>query len=541
VTQSRNIIFGSIVTAALGALFFVWAGPPGQMGSSDGSPTTKAVIRGTIRSIDGSPLSGIRVKAKPEGKNFEVSIFTGGNGQYDFPPLPPGQYKVSVGSAWQENVTLASSGVSQDFKVQLGPAFFNQTTGDRWLKHLPGSQGEKELLSRYCGWCHSTWRAVDRPQATLEAWKELIRRMDGDAIPWGGRGQLSPIDHEVLTNYMYKTFTPDLKEKLPEGVMIRPTGEAARVVFTEWSIPPEFTSSGGAQGDSKGNIWFQLAGGTGNGRFGGVGRLDPRTGDMKTWRTTKYGFHDILLDKEDNVWLTGRGAIVKFNTKSYEFTNFDFPEKFGVQSHTIDFDHDGNGWFTINDSENARGWVVKLDTRTGATEGFSVGHESENPTRPAPYGIVVDQKGMVWFTEMRGNVLAKIDPKTGKLTEYRIPTFKSGPRRVQVDSKGRLWFTESHANKIAMFDPQTLKFSEFDLLPGGQPYFIKVDPNDRVWFNLTSGGVIGRFDPLTKQFTHFPFPVPEGKAKDAGYITTDPFSIVYGGEHAPVVGQMYVR
>jgi hypothetical protein len=93
--------------------------------------------------MEGSPLSGIRVKAKPEGKNFEVSIFTGGNGQYDFPPLPPGQYKVSVGSAWQENVNLASSGASQDFKVQLGPAFFNQTTGDRWLVQ------ELRLVSQY--------------------------------------------------------------------------------------------------------------------------------------------------------------------------------------------------------------------------------------------------------------------------------------------------------------------------------------------------------------------------------------------------------
>src|SRR3990172_4281211 len=97
----RTTILISLLTVAQGALSVLWAGPQALLGSS-GSPGTKAVIRGTVYSIGGSPLHGIRVKTKQQGKNYEVSIFTQGNGQYEFPPLPLGQYKVFVGNAWQE-------------------------------------------------------------------------------------------------------------------------------------------------------------------------------------------------------------------------------------------------------------------------------------------------------------------------------------------------------------------------------------------------------------------------------------------------------
>jgi virginiamycin B lyase len=452
-----------------------------------------------------------------------------------------GQYKVSVGSEWTEEVTLLGTGAKQDFQVQIGPGFFNQTTGDRWLSHVPGSPEQKQLLSRNCGWCHSVWRLVNAPQDSLEDWQALVQRMQNVNTPWGGQGQLSPAGFEVLTNYIAETFTPGLRKKVTSEVMVRPTGEAARVVFTEWSVPPEFTSTYGAKPDSKGNIWFQ-AGGSKDGKpFGAVGRLDPRTGEVKTWPTAGYGFHDTMIDKQDNVWLTGNDSIDKFDTKTFEERNYDFPAKFGRSTHTLDFDKDGMVWFTINDSQNVVGSVVRLDPRTGTTQLVTVGHDSANPQRPGPYGIATDQRGLLWFTELRGNRLGSIDPKTSEVTEYRVPTPDAGPRRVQVDSKGKLWFTESQSNKIGMFDPQTQKFSEYDLPPGGQPYFMKIDANDKVWFNLVSGAEIGRFDPETKQFTFFPFPTPDGRAIDAGFTTGDPVTLVYGAENVPVIGQMYIR
>ena len=276
--QSRNIILVSIVSVALVALSVLWAGPQKQPGPSGGLGT-KAVIQGTVYSTGGSPLHGIRVKAEQQGKNYVVSIFTDGNGQYEFPPLPLGQYKVFVGSAWQEDVNLASSGASQDFKVQLGPAFFEQTTGVKWLEHLPGSEREKKLVLNTCARCHSLWKSVEQSKTTLEGWQATVRRM----ATLGAGFELPPEDFELLTNYLHKTFTPTLKrEKFSENVILRPTGEAARGVFIEWSIPAEYQDAFGARPDSKGIVWFIARAHPGENN--GIGRLDPMTGDMKIWR-----------------------------------------------------------------------------------------------------------------------------------------------------------------------------------------------------------------------------------------------------------------
>ena len=239
--------------------------------------------------------------------------------------------------------------------------------------------------------------------------------------------------------------------------------------------------------------------------------------------------------------MVGAAGFVKFDTKKHEFTSWDIPERFGTGGHTHDFDPDGNVWSTMSGTYPA--WVVKLDPRSGEIEGFEVGtHMKGTRTGPSPYGLVIDRKGTVWYTLLWGNRVGKIDRKTSKVTEYAPPTPNSGTRRIQVDSKGKLWLTQFFADKIAMFDPETEKFKEFDIPVPGRPYLIKVDHNDKIWFNHFNEGTIGKFDPDTKQFTFFPFPVPEGRAIDAGFLTdTDPFSLVYGGTHAPVVGLMYVR
>jgi len=96
------------------------------------------VIRGTVRSTEGNPLYGILVKARGEGKNNATSVVTDGNGQYEFPVLPLGEYQVSVGTEWKENLRLGASGARQDFSVKLGPDFINQITGSSWSRLISG-------------------------------------------------------------------------------------------------------------------------------------------------------------------------------------------------------------------------------------------------------------------------------------------------------------------------------------------------------------------------------------------------------------------
>ena len=52
------------------------------------------ILSGTITSAAGEKLGGITVSAKPAGGTVTTSVFTGASGEYYFPPLPAGKYRV---------------------------------------------------------------------------------------------------------------------------------------------------------------------------------------------------------------------------------------------------------------------------------------------------------------------------------------------------------------------------------------------------------------------------------------------------------------
>ncbi len=46
------------------------------------------------RPRDGKPMGGVTVSAKPDGGTITTSVFTDHSGQYYFPPLPAGTYRL---------------------------------------------------------------------------------------------------------------------------------------------------------------------------------------------------------------------------------------------------------------------------------------------------------------------------------------------------------------------------------------------------------------------------------------------------------------
>ena len=57
--------------------------------------------------------------------------------------------------------------------------------------------------------------------------------------------------------------------------------------------------------------------------------------------------------------------------------------------------------------------------------------------------MIVDGDGMVWYSDFGAMFLGKMDPKTGKVTEYPIPVIKDGfpvgTLDLEADRDGNLW------------------------------------------------------------------------------------------------------
>jgi streptogramin lyase len=52
----------------------------------------------------------------------------------------------------------------------------------------------------------------------------------------------------------------------------------------------------------------------------------------------------------------------------------------------------------------------------------------------------VDHDDNVWYASMYTDVMGRLDPKTGKVTEYPSPYGERGTRDMVVDAKGRIWY-----------------------------------------------------------------------------------------------------
>ncbi|SVE19194.1 uncharacterized protein METZ01_LOCUS472048, partial [marine metagenome] len=81
------------------------------------------------------------------------------------------------------------------------------------------------------------------------------------------------------------------------------------------------------------------------------------------------------------------------------------------------FDAQGNLWFTeING--NKIGKLVPSETEPGTSKGIQE-YELPNPNSKPNY-LIVSKDGQVWFSEMAGRI-GKLDPVTGKISEYPVP------------------------------------------------------------------------------------------------------------------------
>ena len=63
-----------------------------------------AVLTGTVTSSTGERMAGVTVSAKGVGATVTTSVFTDQQGDYHFPPLPAGKYRV-----WAQALTFATA------------------------------------------------------------------------------------------------------------------------------------------------------------------------------------------------------------------------------------------------------------------------------------------------------------------------------------------------------------------------------------------------------------------------------------------------
>jgi len=123
-----------------------------------------------------------------------------------------------------------------------------------------------------------------------------------------------------------------------------------------------------------------------------------------------------------------------------------------------------------------------------------------------PHDVVLDREGSVWYSDFGQMFLGKMDPKTGKVTQYPIPVVKpgwsEGTLDLEFDKDDNPWVGVMYQSAIAKFDKKSEKFQmwqtpkEWDTDAGqlGHLAITGTHSDNKVWIKNSDGGNIYRLD-----------------------------------------------
>jgi virginiamycin B lyase len=163
----------------------------------------------------------------------------------------------------------------------------------------------------------------------------------------------------------------------------------------------------------------------------------------------------------------------------------------------------------------------------------------------SPHDEVFDAQGNVWYSDFNSQFIGKLDPKTGKVTEYTVPQNRlgqiaQGGLQIDIDKEGRIYYGNMSQMQIVRLDPKTGKMETFKPpIPEselGDGHLTMIDPafqhvDGKLWANVAfatgEAGGTWHVDLATNTWTRVTYPAgsPAAQAYD---VVADSKNNVYG-------------
>jgi streptogramin lyase len=509
------------------------------------------MIRGIVTDNAGKPIRGAIVKAS--AGILTVSRYSQNDGRYEI-SVPAGSYDVSVEAFGFGGKKQPAQAGETNF--QLTPRVDVALLTSAEMDSLLPDNKDTKLLRATCTGCHNLDTILHRRGMTSDQWQSFIQNMTQDRMP---QPKFSAKQLSVLGPMLEKYFGPDATyfgpdadaPKLQDIKHARLSDEALKATVREYKVPTAGAWTHSLTVDAKRDIaWFSEYDNQSNkiGRFniasetfqeypvptpragphtpivgldgrlwmalnGGVAAklvsVDPGTNELKeySWPEEKAGAHTLAVAPDGNLFISSMSSpdeFLSFNVKADQFKAYKhalpaaYPEvsagayeqldskPVGI-TYDVTVDSHGDAWYT----EIMLGTIARLDPQTGEVS------EYKPPDTPNMNGIMADAQDNIWFSNFMGNKLGKLEVKSGKFTMYQPPTLKAKPYGIIQDKKtGYIWFADYGGNNITRFDPKTAEFVEYPIpTRGADPRFVGLDSKGRLWFAEWWNSKIGVIDP----------------------------------------------
>jgi len=420
-----------------------------------------ALLTGSVTSAAGEKMAGVTVSAKADKSTITTSVFTDEAGKFFFPPLPNGKYKV-----WAQALTYQMADGNLDLKQKTARKNFvmqpikdqeewiRQLPGDELLAALPAETPEdyrmKTQVRKNCTGCHSASYPLQH-RFDEAGWNKILDLMKHVSV----QGVYLGAEHKASPNI-------DFHQKELAAYLTR------------------------ARGPGETSMKFKL--------------LPRPAGEAARVVIKEYDFpmeggHAMSMDGSN--WSLGTGSGMNHVA--------------GVHDAQMDFD--GNIWITYSHTSMAT-TIGRINGKTGAVKHFKI--DDAKGIASGTHGITRDEHGMLWFN-VRSNVqrgrggLAKVDPKTEKITVYLPPEPMSGTAgTLDADMNGNIWVTSPDG--ALRFNVKEEKFTEFKSITYKNPhgtatvYGLAADRVGNGWWLLMSQDLVDYSDIKTGKSGEFKLP-----------------------------------
>jgi virginiamycin B lyase len=149
--------------------------------------------------------------------------------------------------------------------------------------------------------------------------------------------------------------------------------------------------------------------------------------------------------------------------------------------------------------------IGRINPRTGEVTEYTL------PENAKPHTVTPDEQGNIWYTGNSNATIGKLDPRTGMITEFKMPDPAArDPHTAVFDKKGNLWFTLQNSNMVGRLVPATGEIKLAPLpKPKSRPYGINVSADGSPWVACNGSNCLVRIDPETLAIKEYRLPDPK--------------------------------
>jgi virginiamycin B lyase len=239
---------------------------------------------------------------------------------------------------------------------------------------------------------------------------------------------------------------------------------------------------------------------------------------------------DVSVDQGGTEWVEDfiANTIGRIDPRTGAFAEYPVPTPLAVPGG-LQVGPDGNMWFP----EFATGKIAQLNTVTGRVSEYPIpdlpselpGLSAAIPPLPGRLALADDissgPDGAMWFTEIGGNSIGRIDLRTHAISQFPLPTVGAAPINIDHGPGDTLLIGEFGAGKIGQLNVFTHQLTEYPLpTPVPAPFDATVGAGGAIWFVAQNPAVIGRIDPATRTITEYRVRVPSQPIPGPGSIVS---------------------